>query len=78
VTRAKFCVSASIFDLLMSNAFKCDGCDELTEGSPAGVFETGPSASVYEGKIFELCAECTEEISQGINNLDNPQTGLGY
>lgn len=70
---------AGFLNVRMANAFKCDGCGNMIEGSPTGEFQNNSVGSFSGGPVDEFCPDCTEEISQHIQRLDGDSiAGLGY
>lgn len=48
----------------MSDAFKCDRCNELKEGRAASFFEN----SGFDELEFDLCGPCKEQLKMWLKN----------
>jgi len=63
----------------MADAYRCDGCDELNDGSPNSRFVTDEEGSMYDAGIeVQLCDDCTEETLRAISRLDESALDLAY
>lgn len=55
----------------MSNAYKCDRCEELFEGKPAGIYRSPnpfrQGLEDTEQRSFNLCDGCNKQLTKFMN-----------